>query len=506
MAGGLEEATRVIVGEQAPTLLVSDANLPTMLAPGGPFRMAPGSPQANADAATVFLDRPMAPPIAAPRPTPLADTPTVIMQPGAWQDASTAKRPALTPLPRGHRLRGKYEILKPLARGGFSFVYLARHERTGLLLAIKEACPMEGFREADGSIDADPVAMARHREMLITEIVAVARSAHPGVVKIEDAFEESGTIYLAMEYVEGEPLSQMQSRRGHLSLPTVQKLAGQLVEIVHHLHASDTLHGDIKPANVIMRPNMTPSLIDFGTALRLSDAEYDIAVATPGFSPPERWTKCTDIGPWSDIYSLGATLASTLTGACPPRDGFHPAALPLMEAGKLANGLRAALIREHTSRPQTAEAFADLLGLPKPGQGAAKPWTTACSLFISYSRQDTEIIEPLVKSLQHRGINLWIDRTNIAPGTAWAGEIARALSSARIVLVFASQNSMASRNVHNEIYLADSEKKPIVAAKLDDAPFHNDVKLFLARAQNIDARSRSSDTFVRDVTSLLNAA
>ena len=500
-----DDATRVILGAEAPTLIM----------PPGGFAARQFSPSSAPPAGRPSID--IGPTIFAPRreaapPAPAAPTPeafhTQIGDVSQWQSPGAVPRPPLPPLPRGHMLRGRYEVLKPLARGGFSYVYLGRHERTGLLVAIKEACPMNGFRRSDGSIDTDPVSIARHREMLITEIVAIAKSNHAGVVRIEDAFEEHGTIFLVMEYVEGESLSHMQSRRGRLSLPSVQKLAGELIEAMSHLHAGDTLHGDIKPSNVIVRPSLAPVLIDFGTALRLSDPDHLHSVASPGYSAPERLAARGELGPWSDIYSLGATLLATFTGTPPQNVGFDPRALPPMEAGDFAEGLRAALAHDPASRPQTASEFARTLGvaLPETEDARRAAANAACSLFISYSRRDTEVIEPLVKSLQSRGVNLWIDRTGIAPGQAWAREITRGLRSARVVLVFSSRNSMASPNVQDEIYLAKSENKPLVAALLDDAPFSDEVALFLTKAQHVDARSRSPDAFVRDITTLLNAA
>jgi hypothetical protein len=177
-----------------------------------------------------------------------------------------------------------------------------------------------------------------------------------------------------------------------------------------------------------------------------------------------------------------------------------------MEAGDFTEGLRAALARDPVARPQTATEFARALGVAMPEQEAKAATAPACSLFISYAHRDADVIEPLVKSLQTRGVNLWIDRTGIQPGQAWAREITRGLRSARIVLVFSSKNSMASANVHDEIYMAKNEKKPLVACLLDDAPFSDEVALFLAKAQHIDARGRSPDDFVRAITDLLNAA
>jgi eukaryotic-like serine/threonine-protein kinase len=503
-----DDATRVLLGAEAPTLIMPPGGFP------GAASQAPSPPLASRAPAASSIDTGptlLAPQRHAPAPPardPLGPDPFAsrIADASQWRTPGAIEHPPLLPLPRGHMLHGRYEILKPLARGGFSFVYLGRHERTGMLVAIKEACPINGLRRADGSIEADPVSLARHREMLITEIVAIAKSSHAGVVKIEDAFEELGTIFLAMEYVEGESLSHMQGRRGRLSLPSIQKIAGQLIEAMNHLHAGDTLHGDIKPSNIIVRPSLAPVLIDFGTALRLSDAAYAHPIASPGYSAPERLGAAGDIGPWSDIYSLAATLCAALTGTPPDNLGFNPALLPPMEAGDFLEGLRAALARDPAARPQTAAEFARALGVAMPEQETRKAAETSCSLFISYAHRDAEIIEPLVKSLQSRGVNLWIDRTGIQPGQAWAREITRGLRSARIVLVFSSKNSMASANVQDEIYLAKSEKKPMVACLLDDTPFSDEVALFLTKAQHIDARGRSPDEFVRAITDLLNAA
>jgi serine/threonine protein kinase len=521
-----DDATRVILGDTAPTLIMPRGGFPA--AASAPDRLpdvvAARTPvRAPIDTGPTLI-APQRPPLGRPAPPPpqhpaspprdgLAPDPfaTSIHDASDWKTPGAALYPPLDPLPRGHVLHGRYEILKPLARGGFSLVYLGQHQRTGSLVAIKEACPNSGLRRADGSIEADPLSLARHREMLITEIVAIAKSSHPGVVRIEDAFEANGTIFLVMEYVEGESLSKMQGRRGRLSLPSVQKLAGQLIDAMSHLHAGDTLHGDIKPSNIIVRPSLAPVLIDFGTALRLSDAVYAHPVASPGYSAPERLGAAGDIGPWSDIYSLGATLCAVLTGEAPTNLGFNPGLLPSIpdgdgDAGDFIEGLRAALARDPATRPQTAADLARALNVALPEQEAKKATAPACSLFISYAHRDAEIIEPLVKSLQSRGVNLWIDRSGIQPGQAWAREITRGLRSARIVLVFSSKNSMASSNVHDEIYLAKNEKKPLVACLLDDAPFSDEVALFLTKAQHIDARGRSPDDFVRAVTELLNAA
>jgi serine/threonine protein kinase len=468
-----DDATRVVLGAYEPTLIAS---------------------------ATLF-GRPLA------RVLPGASDATVV---GAASPQLVAQEPPLETLARGAVLNGKYEILKPLARGGFSYVYLGQNSRNGSLVAIKEACPPRGFRLTDGSIRSAGTTAAKYREILISETVAIARASHPGVVGIEDAFEANGTFYLVLEYVEGESLAHMLERRGKLSPPTVKELAGRILAALAHIHAMDMLHGDIKPSNIFVRPGLQPVIIDFGTAVRLSDARYATPMVSPGYSAPERFGGQDQLGSWSDIYSLGATLAELLTGRKPDGTTADAEAASTIEDVAFASGVRAALSPKPEDRPQTIEEFSRALGLESApaasGAIATAEAAPAHSLFVSYSRRDAAQVEPLVRSLQVRGINVWIDRQDIQPGQAWAREIVRGLRSARVFLLFCSKNSMSSDNVQNEVYLANQERKPIVAALLDDSPFSDDVALFLTKAQHLDVRQPDADIFLRDVTSLLNAA
>jgi TIR domain len=129
----------------------------------------------------------------------------------------------------------------------------------------------------------------------------------------------------------------------------------------------------------------------------------------------------------------------------------------------------------------------------------------ANSLFISYARADGPKVDPLVASLQRHGISIWIDKQGIPPGQAWAASIVKGLRSARFFMVFCSNASMRSQNVENEVYLANQQRKPIVAAILEPIDFPDSLALFLAKAQHFDTREGNTRRFLQDVRTLISS-
>lgn len=323
-----------------------------------------------------------------------------------------------------------------------------------------------------------------------------------------DAFEEQGGFFLVMPFVQGEPLDRHAERRKGLSESRAMDLAVRLGGVLEAVHAQDLLHGDLKPSNVFIRPNAAPVLIDFGSSARLSDPNPEVLIFTPGFSAPEMRDPEGRRGAWSDVYSMAATLCAAIRADRPPPDGYPPEAA---EDPRLPAALRPAIARalaaEPLARPESPAAFLALAGLQAAAQAAGPEGEAPPnSLFISYARLDAPKVEPLVAALQRHGVSAWIDRQGIPPGAAWASAIVKGLRSARVCLVFCSRASMGSENVENELYLANREKKPIVAAMLEDVAFPDAVALFLAKAQHLDARSGAAEGFVRDVQAMLAGA
>lgn len=436
-----------------------------------------------------------------------------------WRGAPASPGLPDMPLPAGTVLNHRYEVIKPIGRGGFSYVYLCQHVRNGRLNAVKEAYGAGCGRAGTSVVASGFGTLEPAKDALLREVSAMSRLNHPGVVRFDDVFEANGTLCFAMDFVEGEPLSTVLGRRRGVSAETFGGLSEKLLDAVEALHAADVLHGDIKPANIILRQDKSLVLIDFGTAARLSDMHYAEAIVTPGFSPPERYTVNADVGAWSDVYSCAATLASAMAGAPPPQSRIMT---PEAMAAYLATaefrmpgqtrwlaGLQRGLAGSIDARSASVGELRAAMGFAARAPEAAAPVeerTDGSSVFISYSHRDGEAVEAYVRAIQRQGGGVWIDRKGIPPGSrAWAAEILKGMRGAQAVLLFSSANSMASENVKEEIYLAKELKKPIVVARLDDAPFADDVLLFLTRTQHIAATQMAAPEFGAAVIQALSS-
>ncbi len=228
------------------------------------------------------------------------------------------------PLPAGYVLNG-YRIDKPLSSGGFSIVYLA-HDEKRTPFAIKEYLPASLALRAEGTevriADEANLATFRHGlKCFFEEGRALARIAHPNVVRVENFFRANETVYMVMQYVRGRTLQfHIQRNRAAFNEPFMRRLFIHLLNGLREVHANKLLHLDIKPANVYIAMDGRPVLLDFGAArITLSDEPMKLKpMYTAGFAPPEQYgLDTTPFGPWSDIYSIGATLYTCIAGTPP---------------------------------------------------------------------------------------------------------------------------------------------------------------------------------------------
>ncbi|MEI8394256.1 MAG: protein kinase [Rhodospirillaceae bacterium] len=286
-------------------------------------------------------------------------------------------------LPEGYQLQD-YRLICVLGKGGFGITYLAEDIRLGRKVAIKEYFPLSfSQRTADG-IGVAIIETARTRFQLglrhfNSEGRILARFRHAGIVGINGYIEANGTAYLVMDFEDGDILPAWMSKKAaRLSENQVISLLKFLGEGLSVVHAAGYLHLDIKPANVIIRIDTTPVLIDFGSA------RYNFGVQTqilalfisPGYSAIEQYSEESVKGPWTDIYSLAAVFYELLIGERPPdavvrqrRDTMVPA----VEAGsgrysrQLLGCLDWALKVDPSERPQKVEDWLASLG---DGKGA----------------------------------------------------------------------------------------------------------------------------------------
>ena len=227
---------------------------------------------------------------------------------------------------------GKYRIIEKLGQGGFGITYLAENTLLEGKVAIKEFFFKE-YCERDDSTSRVTIPTSGNREIVerfkqkfIKEAKTIFRLNHPNIVRILDVFEENDTAYYVMEYIEGESLSDMVTRRGAIPFAEAIGYVKAAAEALMYIHSKKINHLDIKPGNLMKRNDDGEIvLIDFGVAKQYDLATSQGTTTTPvgiscGYSPTEQYRKngVQTFSPQSDVYSLAATLFKLLTGNTPP--------------------------------------------------------------------------------------------------------------------------------------------------------------------------------------------
>ena len=211
----------------------------------------------------------------------------------------------------GTVIDGKYEILKEIGRGGMSIVYLAMDKRLNKQWAVKEI-------RKKGSGKNDEVVV----NSLLAEANLMKRLDHPALPRIVDIIDNGITIYVVMDYIEGESLDKILNEYGVQPEEKVIEWAKQLCDALSYLHSQKPpiIYRDMKPANVMLKPEGNIKIIDFGIAREYKEQNLadTTVLGTKGFASPEAYSGQTD--PRSDIFSLGMTMHNLLTGI-DPRNG-----------------------------------------------------------------------------------------------------------------------------------------------------------------------------------------
>ncbi len=218
-------------------------------------------------------------------------------------------------LTSGQMLQNRYRIVSSLGEGGMGAVYRARDTRLDVPVAIKEMTPQPGLA---------PHTLAQLRQQFQQEAQILARLNHPHLVRVGDFFEEGDSAYLVMDFAEGESLANRIEREGALPEEQVLIWAEQLLDALAYCHAQGAIHRDVKPQNVIIRPDGRAVLVDFGL-VKLWDPHDPRTKTTmrgmgmPEYAPPEQYDiEMGHTDARSDVYGLGATLYHALLNAISP--------------------------------------------------------------------------------------------------------------------------------------------------------------------------------------------
>lgn len=280
------------------------------------------------------------------------------------------------PLGDGYQLQN-YRIRKVLSCGGFSIVYLA-HDENDVPVAIKEYLPSSLALRNQGdvlpAIAEENLATFRYgMKCFFEEGKSLAGLSHTNVVRVLNFFRANETVYMVMRYERGRTLQEhIQHHRGSIKEDFIRRVFTLLLNGLREVHTNKLLHLDIKPANIYIRNDGSPVLIDFGAARQTltEEATRLNPMYTPGFASPEQYRKRELLGPWSDIYSVGATMFCCLAGAAPPTADQRLDKDKYVSAGKLWGGKYSAQLLEtidwclrldHLERPQSVFALQKVL-------------------------------------------------------------------------------------------------------------------------------------------------
>jgi serine/threonine protein kinase len=284
-------------------------------------------------------------------------------------------------LPDGLEIGG-YRIVKKIASGGFSIVYLA-YDSDGNAVAIKEYLPSALALRQPGELQP---AISRANlpifriglKCFFEEGRALARIVHPNVVRVLNFFRANDTVYMVMAYESGHALQEVVARhaaRGNRASESfIRQVFNGVCAGLREVHANKLLHLDLKPANIYLRLDGTPILLDFGAARQTinTDVPTLAPMYTPGFAPPDLYAKGVALGPWTDIYSIGAAIYACMAGA-PPQPADQRKAADQMDAQfakleaareyspELVAMVRSCLALDPLARPQSVFAVQKVL-------------------------------------------------------------------------------------------------------------------------------------------------
>lgn len=295
-------------------------------------------------------------------------------------------------LPPDTRLNRDSLVLgQVLGRGGFGITYQAHPTKgttqQGQAVAVKEFFP-EGCLRSDCAVQfsaamsgADQI---RARENFLGEARVLSALNHPNIVRVETTFEENNTVYMVMEFLKGRTLEELIQQQGPLpeqrAISYIRQIGAALIEV----HRSNFIHRDIKPENIIVctEGNRLFSnkervvLLDFGLNKELAPANTyhtmrmtnALRFGSPGYSPPEQYGRQAKFGPYTDVYSLGATLYYLLSAQMPAEAPMRMAEeMPSLRSFQpkitksVEEAVKWALQLKGDERPQSVQEFLDAL-------------------------------------------------------------------------------------------------------------------------------------------------
>jgi len=272
----------------------------------------------------------------------------------------------------------QYMIERELAHGGFSSVYLARQLSDQFQIAIKEYLPRRLAHRTWNNVvvpnsDETRTLFFRGRALFFEEAKVLAKLKHHNIVNVINFFQANDTVYMVMIYDYGVTLDKIV--KNHSLAMTEEFLVSvfnQLLTGIGFIHQQNMVHLDIKPGNILIRPNNDPLLLDFGAIQPFPNTanHSHTKVLTQGFSPVEQYSATGKLGPWTDVYAVGASMRSCLdckTPVAAPERAQQDKMIPAIKAYKqvlpeyLLAAIDWAMQIEPEKRPQSIDELQQAL-------------------------------------------------------------------------------------------------------------------------------------------------
>ncbi len=328
----------------------------------------------------------------------------------------------------GTVIDGKYEILKEIGHGGMSVVYLSMDKRLNKQWAVKEI-----RKKGNGKNDEIIV------NSLLAEANLMKRLDHPALPRIVDIIDNGITIYVIMDYIEGESLDKILNEYGAQPEEMVINWAKQLCDALSYLHSQKPpiIYRDMKPANVMLKPEGNVKIIDFGIAREYKEQNLadTTVLGTKGYAPPEQYSGQTD--PRSDIFALGMTMHHLLTGIDP------------------RNGDSYAPVRQWN--PELSEGIEAIID--KCVQPAAENRYQNCEDLL-YDLEHPELITKGFKKKQKRKLGAFIAAASLCIVMLISGIVCRGLATMintnNYEAYIASQNNIENYKMAIDLYPSDT--------------------------------------------------
>ena len=279
-------------------------------------------------------------------------------------------------LPIGYRLE-EFEIKSILGSGGFGITYLAKDVDLKREVVVKENLPFQcALRDSTRSVrprtssEGDRNQFEWALQSFLREAETLSRFDHPNIVRVLRRFEANNTAYFVMPYLPGKSLKQVieeqVAKDQGFTEQRLKDLLYPLLDALEALHQEGVYHRDIKAANILLVTGHRPILIDFGAARQVISEKSHTVVESAGYTPFEQLQSHGNVGPWSDIYSLGGTFYTAIHGEPPPRASDRMRRDPIVNLSTeygdhyskpFLQALDWALRVDETERPQSVAAW-----------------------------------------------------------------------------------------------------------------------------------------------------